>query len=346
MAISVMILSAHAAVRGSIETDVGSQDWEALRKDVVALRHALSEKGAYDFVKDAGTPKLAPHIHSQCWVDWLPEQDVRRRAYEQEKRDFGLDMLGHLETLTSDEIGVGEPIRLQVRAERLVAIAEWLKTSWGYGNYILKHQAEEQALSFIAKMAVNGSCSPQEVRGLLGRVDEHAKSAPMQVAILNEESPHKYSLPATETGSGIQSALGRQWGTHRRAAEKYFKSRIHNKVPLLFEVVKDEEREYAFYVPDRNLGDASVRKYWNQKDHEEVCVYGMYTQRREKIEWILKFREIIGPIPVPDADDLKDEASQERYVGRVNDLWLKKGYPASVKPIGRLVLWICQDRLK
>ena len=328
-------MSAVGAERGS-----SGQDWALLRKGVSAQRQVLADKGAYLFVTDEMTPRRAPHIHSQCWVDWLPDDEVERKAYEQEKRDFGLDMAVQLEKLGARRIEMDDVAGLRTGAEQLVAIAEWAKTSPGYGNYILKHQAEELAMVLMAKMAVNEKCSIREVRELLDRIDTHEKSAYLQVSVLNEESPHAYARPTATSGSEIQSALGRQWRDHVREAREHFKARLPKGRRVHFEDVRDEAREYAFYIPDRNLGDASISRYWNLKDHEEVCVYGMYSQKREKIGWILKYRETIGAIPVPRAGELESEESQERYVGRINDAWLAKGFPSSVKPVGRIVLWI------
>lgn len=316
------------------------QDWALLRKGIATQRQVLAEKGAYSFVADEMTPRKAPHIHSQCWVNWLPDDEVGRRLYEQEKRDFGLDMVVQLEKLGARRIEMGDVVGLRTGAEKLVAIAEWAKTSPGYGNYILKHQAEELAMVLMAKMAVNEKCSIQEVRELLDRIDTPEKSACLQVSVLNEESPHAYARPTATSGSGIQSELGRQWRDHERKAREHFKARFPKRRRVLFEDVREEAREYAFYIPDQNLGDAPISRYWNLKDHEEVCVYGMYSQKREKIGWILKYRESIGEIPSPRAGELGSEESQERYVGRINDAWLAKGSPSSVKPIGRLVMWI------
>lgn len=327
-----------------IDSDGGTQDWTKKRKEISLLRNALSCEGAYAFVIGDRTPRKAPHIHSQCWVDWLPEVEVERRAYEQEKREFGRDLVRQLDAYATQKIEIDNVVVLKERVRQLVAIAEWIKTSHGYGNYILKHQAEELALMTMAKMAVNDKCPVQEIRGFLGAIDTHAKSAYMQVAILNEESPHQYKLPDSVVGSNIQLELGRQWNVHRLNAKKYFMTRFPSKRHLLFGDVKNEERDYAFYIPDRNLGDASIGNYWNLKDHEEVCVYGMYSQKRDKIRWILDFREIIGEIPSPKIGELEDEASRERYVDKINDLWLAKGHPTTVKPIGRLVMWIYQGQ--
>ena len=117
---------------------IATEDWSSLCKEVSIMRGALSQSGAYTFVTNAATPKLAPHIHSQCWVGWLPTEEVKRRAYEQEQRDLGLDILGYLEeyawnTESQDDLSTNKK-----NAVELLAIAEWIKTSQGYGNYLLK----------------------------------------------------------------------------------------------------------------------------------------------------------------------------------------------------------------
>ena len=111
--------------------EVRREAWGALRQEIITLRHSLARDGAYAFVTNADTPKVAPHIHSQCWVDWLPKAEVERRKCEQEMRDFGLDMVGQLERYALDIEPHGDLLALERSAEELLTIAEWLKTSSG-----------------------------------------------------------------------------------------------------------------------------------------------------------------------------------------------------------------------
>ena len=93
-------------------------------------------------------------------------------------------------------------------------------------------------------------------------------------------------------------------------------------------------------MKDINRVNASLRALWNDKDHEEVCVYGMFCKVPEMVERILEFREIAGEIPAPSKDDLESAEQQELYVGKINDIWLSKHREQISKPVGRLVLWV------
>ena len=63
------------------ETMSSATKWERMRLGVVLLRTELARQDVYTFVTNrATTPRIAPYIHSQCWVDWLPKEDVKRRA--------------------------------------------------------------------------------------------------------------------------------------------------------------------------------------------------------------------------------------------------------------------------
>ena len=96
----------------------------------------------------------------------------------------------------------------------------------------------------------------------------------------------------------------------------------------------------AFYMKDINRVNASLRALWNDKDHEEVCVYGMFCKVPKMVERILEFRKIAGEIPAPSKDDLGSTEQQELYVGKINDIWLSKHRGQISKPVGRLVLWV------
>lgn len=180
-----------------VETAKEQSDWDALRAEVSSLRKRLAQDGAYTFVTNAATPKTAPHIHSQCWVDWLPKEDVKRREYEQEKRDLGLDILGCLEKYAWG-IEAHEDLEGNKKsAMELLAIAEWLNTTPGYGNYLLKRWAENLALIRICHLAVDGRVGLDEIKSYFSHVGTPIQDLQLRVRILNEESPHKYSLPSS-----------------------------------------------------------------------------------------------------------------------------------------------------
>lgn len=320
-------------------------DWDALRAEVSSLRKCLAQDGAYAFVTNASTPKLAPHIHSQYWLMMLPAESITVRQYEQEKRNFGLDMLGQLERYAKQRANINDIATLQQRTQELLAISDWLKTAPGYGNFILKRWAEDMASTTISKLAVNNNFPVSEAKSLLQRIDQPYKNAEIQIAILNEESPNHYNLPRGSTPECIVREIGQQWATHKASAVQTFKKKFTMRTPPHFSDAFAHDPQLAFYMRSNNRTNASLRSLWNDNDHEETCVYGMFCQVPHKVEQILKFREIAGEIPSPTESDLSSTEQQELFVDRLNDIWLSKCRGQVSKPVGRLVLWVYMGML-
>ena len=336
-AVVALCVSAQGAV-------VANDDWTELRRQVEGLRGELRRSGIHAFVTNGNLRCDTPLIHSQCWVDWLPSEEVERRAYEQEKREFGLDMLGQIEAIALERTDPQDVVGLLRRAGELLDIAGWLKLAPGYGNYMLKRWAEDMALGALAQLAISERCSSAEVRALLDRVDTHASCARMQVAILNDESPDRWDVPVGDAPADIQRELGRAWERRVRIAKEALSPLCTGKRRLLFDVVKNADRRYSFYMPDRNPGDATIRRCWDLKDHEEVCIFGMYNHMRKDVEEILKCRETLGSIPLPASADLKDRPSRERYIDRMDILWAERARSLGLKPFGRLIIQVVQGK--
>ena len=281
-------------------------DWTVLRDEVKSMRAELARQGAYAFVTNtATTPRTAPHIHSQCWVDWLPKEEVERRAYEQEKRDFGLDFLGELEKIALESCPLDDIDGAERRAERCLAIAEWLKTSKGYGNYPLKRWCERMAATSIGVMAVSSDCALPRVEALVARIDALDANLRHQLAALNEEAPHKYTMPKTDDMDAAMGNLERQWAVHLREAMKYFKANRGNSLPY-FADVRNEDKKYSFYM-EENLppvrdglpARGTMRRFWVPKCHNAFLVCGLYDNARDRIKDLVLFRKLAGDIPRP-----------------------------------------------
>lgn len=315
-------------------------DWDALRTEVSSLRKRLANDGAYAFVTNAATPKTAPHIHSQYWLMLIPEANIALRQYEQEKREFGLDMIGQLERYAKQKIDIKDISALEQRVHELLAIADWLKKEPGYGNFILKRWAEDMASTTISKLAVNNDFPVSDAWSLLRRIDTPQANAKMQISILNEESPDQYTPPSGNLPDKILREIGRQWGTHRASAVQTFKTKFSMQHAPRFSEAFVLDPSLAFYMHDTDRTSASLKALWNHKDHEEVCVFGMFCKIPEMVERILKFREAAGEIPVPADSDLTNTERQELFVGKINDIWLSKYRSQPSKPVGRLILWV------
>jgi len=300
-------------------------DWIDLRERVKTLRAELSRQGAYAFVTNhATTPPMAPYIHSQCWVDWLPKTNVEQIAYEQEKRDFGLDFFVVLEELALPEIPFEDVDALGRHADRMLTIAEWLKTAKGYGNHVLKTWCEGIAMSATGGMAVNSHCDNNRVLKLLARLDGIHENVVRRVAILNEEAPHHYETPKCKTLNEAAKDLEKQWYPHQVDTWNYFGKKDARR-NFRFDKVKDDPPEYAFYVPDRPpKGCDRVMEHWQiNKNHEVVCIYGLECGMEREIREILRFRSQIGSFPRPTEDEISDLNLGFRYCSRLDDIWRK-----------------------
>ncbi len=283
-------------------------DWDALRAEVSSLRKCLAQDGAYAFVTNAATPKLAPHIHSQCWVDWLPKEDVKRREYEQEKRDLGLDILGCLEKYAWG-IEAHEDLEGNKKsAMELLAIAEWLNTTPGYGNYLLKRWAENLALIRICHLAVDGRVGLDEIKSYFSRVGTPIQDLQLRVRILNEESPHKYSLPSSNlTEEAGSDNICRQWAQHLRESmqhySKWCESNSRDFPSLKFEDVIWDDRTYSFYIEDYLDGNHTLRDAWGKKAHYTSLCTGMMSMLHwSYLDTIIGYWEVVGELPLPNKE--------------------------------------------
>ena len=303
-------------------------DWDALRAEVSSLRKRLANDGAYAFVTNAATPKLAPRIHSQCWVDWLPKEDVKRREYEQEKRDLGLDILGCLEKYAWG-IEAHEDLEGNKKsAMELLAIAEWLNTAPGYGNYLLKRWAENLALIRICHLAVDGRVGLDEIKSYFNRVGTPMQDLKLRVRILNEESPHKYSLPSSNlTEEAGSDNICRQWAQHlRESMQRYSKWCENNSrdfPSLKFEDVMWDERKYSFYIEDYLDGNHTLRDAWGKKAHYTSLCTGMMSM----IHWsylneIVGYWETTGELPLPAKEIVMCPGSFKGLCKDLNDKYL------------------------
>ena len=300
-------------------------DWNAHREQVRKLRTELARQGAYAFVTNrTTTPPIAPYIHSQCWVDWLPRTNIEQIAYEQEKRDFGLDFFVAIEGLALPEIPLEDVDALEHHAEKMLTIAEWLKSADGYGNQILKKWSEGVALSAMGGMAVNSRCETNRISRLLARVDGVQQDIVRQVAILNEESPHRYKTPKWTTLVDVQKKMTRQWYPHQVETWKYYDKKDGRR-KFTFDRTNGDPHEYAFYVPDRPpKGCSSVMEFWMiRKNHEVVCIYGLENRMAEEIRQILRFRSELGSFPKPTQEETKDLNLAFAYQSRLDDVWRK-----------------------
>ena len=303
----------------------GTQDFIALREQIKQMRVALARQGAYAFVTNcAALNQKAPAIHSKFWVDHLPRESFAQGEYETEKRSLGLDFIGQLEQMSLSVVPVEDVDRLQERADQMLAISSWLNSTSGYGNFILKKWGEGLALTAIGTLAVNPRCETNRVLRLLAAVDGLDADLKSRVAILNEESPHRYEFPKVGTSDEAQDCLECQWRTYHKAAMKFFKANVGRFAGLSCEDVKDSPMEYSFYIIPPRTGDNTVRNRWDYNCHYAVCVCGLSETMSDRIRAIIEFRSLVGDIPKPMPSEIVNYDSGADFRLRVNDIWREK----------------------
>lgn len=287
-------------------------DWDALRAEVSSLRKCLAQDGAYAFVTNAATPKSAPLIHSRCWVDGLPKEEVKRRAYEQEKRDFGLDMVGQLETYALADSDWQNEKDNAARAHQLIEISRWLKTSAGYGNYLLYKWAENMAMALAGRLAVNSRADVKEIADILAKAEDYHSDVAFRITVLRDEAPHEYHIPKEESSSASHNDLLKQWGKNMQTAIRHYgEDRFWH---LKSSDVRDDKREFAVYVEDPLAQWHTIRAYWDASQHRIFLICGLHESLCNDVRNVLSAREKIGPMPVPPATAFKDSAARHIYV--------------------------------
>ena len=332
-----------------------TNDWATLRKEMSDMRDRLANNGIAIFMNHTAPIGLAPHIHSQCWVDWLPKEEVKRRAYEQEKRDFGLDVVGVLEQYAIKEEPIENMHELQQSVEELLAIAQWIKTSQGYGNYHLKRWAENLALIRLCRLTINPASSIDDIKEMFNRVDGTSQNLKLRVAILNEEAPHQFSLPFFKTENNASSSLCKQWSSHMQQSVAHYmeigKSRSQLFSSLRFSDVKFDEPEYAFYIEDALDGSHTFRDAWDKKRHYSLCTSAMDMSLYRDMETLLHYRDAVGEIPLPEHGDVDKmdpfgmSAEMCAYKDLVNTRWREPTKRNSAPHVARVVIRIMRGDL-
>lgn len=336
-------LSDTASFRNAVREDV---DWRVLREETHALRSRLEEVGVLHIAEDALTPQRAPLIHSKCWVDWLPEGDIDRRACEEEIRGLGLDIVRQLERQVLTPEDRQDVVALEDKANGLLDLAEWLSTSHGYGNYRIKRWIESIAANVTARLAIQERYAPERARALLARIADSHRNIVFRVDALNGESPHAFTLPPPTLSDG-NACLRRQWGTYLRATNVHYQNLaakgLFRGVMYRFASVRDDIPEHAFYWDD-DVGDATLGESWDKKRHYGLCVGDIDRDCRRDVEKIIEFREVVGLLPVPNALERLGGAAGRQYCERLDWMWYDATGNRNNSGVGDIVLKIVSGR--
>lgn len=282
----------------------------------------LVRMGAYSYVTSPSTPKLAPHIHSQNWVDWLPDTEVRRKMFEQDKREFGLAFVGELEKCAERQMRLKNYADVEQESWKMLEIAQWLKTSPGYGNCFLAHWAENLALNLVGKMAVSPAMNTNSVNRLLQRLGACEADLRFRVSVLNDEAPEEFLLPKTSDPDVAFNSFMRQWGIRRNAAMKHFGPMAMMRIS--WRDVSEDDRDYGFLLDDDCPAELSLRGMWGRKLHSVICSMSPEFYRIKVIRNILRYREQVGSLSLPNELQVTDKKAGSEYAEDVDSRWTNK----------------------
>ena len=254
-------------------------------------RKTLLESGLWGFFASAQSNRwAAPKIHSQCWVDWLPQAPVERVQFEQAKRDFGLEVVKAVEKEALLILLPTNTVERAYQADRLLDFAGWAGGPGGYGNLAIKRRVENLACIPVGHLIADLDFPVAKIEALLARLGTEEDWLQMQRDVLNEESPHRYD-------ARTKDELAVQWHRHFRKAWFAYKEK-EGRYPHHFSDGKNFPKEVAFYCED----ETSPRPYtlatqWNQKLHYIFCVMGYEDTITERVKNFLLFRKTIGRFP-------------------------------------------------
>ncbi len=259
---------------------------------LIARQHAELEKsGLRNFLAIAQSNHWnAPKIHSQCWVDWLPEDQQEKRLLEQAKRDFGLELAKAIDQESLLVLEPGNSVEREEQATFLLDFSVWAGSPGGYGNYAIKRRVEHLACIPIGHLVADLNYPLEKIDAFIDRFETDKNWLRMQVNILNEESPHKYNAKTKER-------LAFQWHQNFRKAAFAFK-KAKGRYPYNHAESLDLPREVSFYCEDETLPRPyTLTTRWNTKRHYVFCVMGYESNIEARVKNFLLFRKVIGRFP-------------------------------------------------
>lgn len=335
LVVALLTLAGCGESKSVAEHPATAQDYVSMRDHIVQLREKLKAEGVVALVANAAANERAPRIHSRYWVEKVCPDEDGRKEYELSVRDFGLEFCRQLEKVSLPEIPQEDMNARESYANQLFAIADWLKTEKGYGNYILKTWAEGLALSVVGSMAMNMACDTNRIVRLMSRVDESSYDLDFRMAILNEESPHPFTRPQETELRLCGDNLRKQWWERQKYALKMLPpvERLRS-VYAYWPDVENEPVEYSFYFDDEADGwNVPCEKWWEWKHHRHLCVSWSPIQLEYMLNNLLRYRTEVGYIPSCQNEDGSFKSELE-YSLEVESGWWKvhpKGRPPVIK---------------
>ena len=262
---------------------------EAALKKIVEMRSYLATSNLSEFVRKAGESgwKL-PAIRSSWYVDRVPEDQTRRHALEQARRDFGFLIAGKL-TKVAETVRLPATDRgtLRTSALTLLELRDQLLIEPGYGNLFLARRAVDIAAVAATRLVADLSYSDNDAEALVFRFTDDWNAPRLRRRVLNDEAGREVFQRSILIGE--DEALKTTWGDNIGEALRVHRSdELRKKNPGLDFFVDDEMSEIPV---------ATTETLWNHKMHF-LLVQGLDTGSVKGLRSLLIFRQKVGRFPL------------------------------------------------
>lgn len=239
--------------------------------------------------------RSAPAIHSKYYADKLAARVPEVRELEQAKRDLGLHVALALDAIAKAQLQNGNDSAARAaRAEELLSLADWLKATKSYGNYLLVSRCESLAAVPLAHLTADLGYPIQNVSALRKRLMSLDEERAFRIAVLHEEAERTFigavSGDQAQRDLQVESAWNRQW----RAMADWFKSNGIAREQWRNDRLPDE---LAIILDDDQLPEPwTTSNTWNSKWHRRIVNSARDIQIRNVDQFIL-FREKVNGFP-------------------------------------------------
>jgi len=236
---------------------------------------------------------VCPLIHSQWYVDWLPDVPPEIKEFEQEKRELGRKILEALEVTAANNLELYPTSKRETIALILLDFADWIGTQPGYGNMLIFSRCQDMATVPIAHLIADLEYPEEKLVEMCNRLLLYPEDTKKFVAALNEESPSDHFV--AEEGTDIDSVivpLEETWRKGKRKVHEWKKNNINLATSEL-------SQEYSFFIDDEYQNSPkpfTFLQQWDYKYHERL-ILGLGGFNISYAKDFLLFRETIGLFP-------------------------------------------------
>lgn len=240
----------------------------------------------------------APVIRSQWFVDKseAPKNEILSML---EVRRFGLLLLRKCDALAPGVIATTNLAASEKQAETLLALADWVGGTEGYGNALIAARIHDIATVAIGQLAVNTNFPIDSIVFLTARLDAPWYSPAVRARILDNELGENYFY-AHLSDADPEKALQKAWtrGVSRPAIKDGSFPKDMLKMWPTNNLVNNNllDRHPTFFIDNEHPGAKTSSESWSLKWHEKF-VNGLDSNNLRGIKAVVRFRERVGCFP-------------------------------------------------